>query len=92
MKSFILWGTSYKPEKFELSFFASRASMHRIEGGSEQMMMQMMTDLGVDSPVILDWETSLFLTNYLKDEGDEGSWEDLWNESWQITVYLNCRS
>ena len=62
--------------------------MHRIEGGSEQMMMQMMTDLGVDSPSILNWELSPLLTNYLKDEGDEDSWEDLWNEAWKVTVYL----
>lgn len=88
MDRFILWSVSFDKENCDLSFFATQVQVPCINKGTQEMILDMLLDLGIITPYIGQWSIEPFLTNYLVDEPKSDNWEDIWAPTWEIRLKL----
>ncbi|HBE20298.1 MAG TPA: hypothetical protein DEG17_25710 [Cyanobacteria bacterium UBA11149] len=88
MSSFILWNVSFDKKKKELSFFATAIKWLYINQGTEEMIAEMLGDLGLDGVDFDKWTIDHFITDYLSDDPLSHDWKDVWLHTWSIKVHL----
>jgi hypothetical protein len=86
MENFILWSVSFDPKSYELSFFATKVHVQRINQGTQKMIAEMLEDLGCPQVSFETWHVRHFLTNYMTDYPDSDNWQDIWEDTWEVTV------
>ncbi|TAF65386.1 MAG: hypothetical protein EAZ55_08995 [Cytophagales bacterium] len=89
MENFILWNPFFDELNHEFSFIASRMQIRMINVGTAEMIETMLKDWKLYGVAFDSWRIKPVLTNYFDEEySSEPHWEDIWNESWEITVKL----
>lgn len=86
MNNFILWNTSQEHKRIQ--FLATGIGIHYIHLGTDQMVFQMMEDLGFEQVEIEKWSLKPYLCNYMLDSGDT-DWEDIWAATWEVTIHYS---
>ncbi|HBE16722.1 MAG TPA: hypothetical protein DEG17_07990 [Cyanobacteria bacterium UBA11149] len=88
METFILWSPSFDERVRELSFFATEVQIQRINQGTQEMLQEMLHDIGISGVDVENWTINPFLTNYLMDEPPSSNWKDIWADTWEIKLKL----
>jgi hypothetical protein len=86
MENYILWTVSREKTIQALSFFATPTHVQRINSGTATMIAEMLSDLGASNATINSWHIDHFFSDYLSDDRESADWEDVWSETWEITV------
>ncbi|HAX77055.1 MAG TPA: hypothetical protein DCY88_14760 [Cyanobacteria bacterium UBA11372] len=88
MENFILWSVSFDEQVRELSFFATPVQIKRINKGTQEMVREMINDLGISPSPFEKWTVDHFFTNYLMDYPPSENWEDIWADTCEIKLQL----
>jgi hypothetical protein len=88
MENFILSSVSFNEEVRELSFFATPVHIKRINKGTQEMITEMIEDLGISEVSFERWNVDHFVTNYLMDHPPSEDWKDIWTDTCEIKLQL----
>jgi hypothetical protein len=89
MENFILWSVSLEEKKQIVSFFATSLQLKRINQGTEEMIAEMLDDLGAEEVSFEQWSIDRFVTDYLVDLPYGENWRDIWAETYEIKIQLS---
>lgn len=89
MDNFILWSVSLEEEKQMVSFFATSVQVQRINQGTEEMIAEMLEDLGASEVSFEQWSIDRFVTDYLVDRPYSDNWRDIWADTCEIKIQLS---
>jgi hypothetical protein len=87
IQNFTLWNVCETADAAQ--FFATSAGFHRINKGTREMVVEMLTDVGWQGGHLGAWTVGAFATDYLSDDRDSADWVDRWNASFAINVQLS---
>ena len=88
METFTLWHGHTDTRRRELSFYATAVNIQGLNRGTDQMVRQMLDDMGIDAAV-REWAMARFVTDYLSDARDSDDWRDVWLETGDLRVTLD---
>lgn len=88
MENFILSSVSFDEQVRELSFFATPIQLQRINKGTQEMVTEMIEDLGISGVSFEQWNVDHFVTNYLMDHPPSDNWKDIWIDTFEIKLQL----
>jgi len=87
MENFILYNVA--AEGREVSFEASWVHVQRIAKGTDEMVGEMLQDVGVRDRKIESWTLRHFLSNYLSDDPRSDDWSEVWIDTVEVVAKLD---